>query len=174
MTRFWAIALAQIATSLVMVATLTHKQYAIGLAVLFTSIALKLISNKIVVPAEKKDFIEVLFSITNVAVTFIILVSFGYSGIVHWAIISPLLITSYLITYMGLRIGIATKQSVPKPTAVEIFSLPFFLSLILLTSAFSSNVVIWGLSLADSIGSALLVIFLSLTFLRAKLAYTQL
>ena len=164
----------QIATSIFMVAVLDDKNYWLGLVVLFLIFVIKVVFARVVRLALRQNFAEVFFSIVNVAVLFIVVGGFGYADVVHWAIIAPLLITTYLIGYMGLRIGIATKQPAPKAAWLETISLPVFLSIILLAAAFLPDAVVAGVSLTNCIGIALLAIFIGLTFQRVRLARAQL
>lgn len=139
-------------------------------ALLITQI-FKILSARISSQAPRKNFSQVLQSTVDTAVTFIVIASFGYAGIVHWAIIAPLLIASYLIGYMGLRIGIATKANAPLAMKMELISVPVALGSVILAKLYASNAMLAKLDVANCIGLALLILFVVLVFLRLRLAY---
>jgi hypothetical protein len=160
----------QILLSLIFVTVLKGQRYWLGLAIILVVYAIKFATDNYVRKSAVEGFISTTNSTLSVAVTFIILAAFGISDMVTWGIVLPLLVTSYLIGYMGLRIGIATKSSMPASSSLETVGLPVVLIINIAVAAIVTN--------AHHINTLLSAILLAtmtyLTLQRARLAYVKL
>lgn len=98
----------QVVLSLGFLWFLAHKEYWYALA---TFAAIFLLIKYVNTKHKDSDttFDAILSSIVQVSTYFTIIAAFGCANLVSWWIITPILITWYLISYTALRIGIATK-----------------------------------------------------------------
>lgn len=163
-----------VAASISTAILLAVRNYEAGLAALIITLVIKMSYKRAASLFMRKKFTEVIFSVTDVAVTFIVVSSIGYAGIVHWGVIAPLLLIVYLAEYMGLRIGIATGEPAPQAATLEDRLLPLCLIMILLAAIFYPNTTAAGLSLANWAGILLLAGSFVLAVQRVRLAYAML
>ncbi|HSX07305.1 MAG TPA: hypothetical protein VLG11_00225 [Candidatus Saccharimonadales bacterium] len=174
MLRVFLFSLLRLVLAVLTLALLVRKDYWAGLAALLVTQLATYFSRKVAERSARKNAADVLRSITDNAVSFIIIVSFGYAHIVHWVLVLPLLFTTYLVGYMGLRIGIATNTKAPPATKLEKISLPVGQDLCLLVAALFPSATFAGQGLANGIFFCLLLIFAGLVLYTARYAYTHL
>lgn len=170
MIRVLSSLVAQIFLSLLLIVTLRHQEYWLGLVVFVAAQGSKIATDKYIRAHVTEGFTSVLNSTLSIVVTFLTLAAFGLAGLVSWAIILPLLVTSYLISYMGLRIGIATKSPLLADPAAEAIAVSVIIGLNLLIAAVMTNVH----DILAALSTLLLVILTYLTLQRARQAYIQL